>query len=145
MLIENVGKYMLPVSTTCFSYNTCSSDSCSVETPCSLSLIKFALCLPVGLCCGWLRWAEPPEQCGVLRLFLQPLDWGGSHERGGQLSSCGQLCWQTLCHRRRTWRRYLFRQGGQQLCASAYHTLKHIVMTEEVLVFSNNLFPVIIP
>lgn len=103
------------------------------------------VCLPSGLCCRWLWWAEPPEQCGVLRLLLQPLDRGGPHERGRQLSGRGQLCRQALCHRRRARRRHLFGQGGKQMCASPNRTLKHIMMTAEGLFVSDNLFSVIIP
>lgn len=67
-----------------------------------------------GLRCWWLRRAEPAEQRGVLRLLLQPLDGGGPHEGGRQLSGRGQLRREALCHRRGPRRRHLLRQGGKQ-------------------------------
>lgn len=67
-----------------------------------------------GLRCRRLRRAEPAEQRGVLRLLLQPVDRGGPHEGGRQLSGRGQLRRQALCHRRRPRRRHLLRQGGKQ-------------------------------
>lgn len=98
-------------------------------------------CVPSGLRRGRLRRPEPPEQRRVLRLLLQPLDRGGSHEGGRQLPGRGQLRRQALRDRRRPRRRHLLRQGGQQMCASppSKPSFKHIVMTAESsdTIFSN--------
>lgn len=72
-----------------------------------------------GLCGGWVRRPEPPEQRGVLWFLLQPLDRGRSDERGRQLSSCSQLCRKALCHRWRTRWQHLFRQGLEQMIPPA--------------------------
>lgn len=78
-----------------------------------------------------LRWPEPPQQCGVLWFLLEPLDRSGTPERGSQLSSCGQLCWQALCHRRRPWRWNLFRQGGNKIDVYWYpHTEPRVITAQ---------------
>lgn len=74
-----------------------------------------------GVCGGRIRWAEPPEQRGVLRLLLQPLDWGGSPEGGCQLPGCHQLCGQALCHRGWPWWQHLFWQGQWALWVCIFY------------------------
>lgn len=86
--------------------------------------------LCAGVRGGRVRWAEPPEQRGVLRLLLQPLDRGGSPEGGRELPCCHQLCGQTLCHRGWPWWQHLFWQGQLALLGCIFYPQQAALLSQ---------------